>query len=314
VHHLARAERTGPATLLGRAHLTTAYQATDLARSHREVIDAARRGAALIRDKDGLPLLLQPAEQAERTEDIAAISLDLLRAARSLLEAPVGEGARGGASASTPEPPGEAVAYGGLAWLSVLPMSSKRRFFVEATEALLLAASGTSLRPLEVLIGDWRATAEAWADPNTRERLLAAEEAPLADAELQLTTSRRSRGDGGVAKQRRSRSAVPGPVAWTLRPASARARREWEVAVAAEPVLLVAVRERLRTRPLDRSDNPNRTDRLRPPLDTKLIGGVALPQWQHELSGAGRIHYCPVQATRTIWVTMVSLSHPRATE
>lgn len=102
--------------------------------------------------------------------------------------------------------------------------------------------------------------------------------------------------------------------AWTIRAASARAQREWEAAIAAEPDLMAAVRERLRLRPLDRSDNPNRTHRLKPPLDAKTIDGQKLPQWQHEITSAGRIHYCPDKATRTVWVTMVDLRHPRATE
>jgi hypothetical protein len=39
-------------------------------------------------------------------------------------------------------------------------------------------------RPIELLLGDWRATAEAWADPDTRETLVAEETGPLADVEL----------------------------------------------------------------------------------------------------------------------------------
>jgi hypothetical protein len=39
-------------------------------------------------------------------------------------------------------------------------------------------------RAVEILLGDWRATAEAWADPDTRERLLADEEAPIPGIEL----------------------------------------------------------------------------------------------------------------------------------
>ena len=146
-----------------------AYQATDLARKHREVVDAARRGGALIRDKDGFALVMAPAEQAERTREIAEIALDVVRAAISLVGKHEDRGAE---------------AYGGLAWLSVLPVAARRKFFLEASEALVLAASGTSLRPLELLLGDWRATAEAWADPNTRERLLAEEDTPLLDSEL----------------------------------------------------------------------------------------------------------------------------------
>ena len=76
---------------------------------------------------------------------------------------------------------------------------------------------------------------------------------------------------------------------------------------------MAAVRERLRTRPMDRTDNPRRTDRLKGPLATKRIAERALPQWQHEMTGAGRVFYCPDRETRTVWVTLVALAHPRGT-
>ena len=146
-----------------------AYQATDLARRHREVIDAARRGSALIRDKDGVALLMAPADQDRRTREINEIALGLVRIATVLL-------------AGDPHPAAGALAN--LAWLSVLPSEAQRRFFDEMAEAILVAASGTSMRPVEQLLGDWRATAEAWADPDVREQLLAAEDAPIDDREL----------------------------------------------------------------------------------------------------------------------------------
>ncbi len=79
------------------------------------------------------------------------------------------------------------------------------------------------------------------------------------------------------------------------------------------PDLIAAVRNRLRERPLDRSDNPGRTHRLRPPLDKKRMGDRLLPQWQYEISAAGRVFYCPDTAERVVWVTRVDLGHPRET-
>ncbi len=78
-----------------------AYQATDLARNHREVIDAARRGSALIREKDGLALVMAPAKETRRTREIGDLALDLVRAASVMLP--------GGAART-------AAAYGGMAW------------------------------------------------------------------------------------------------------------------------------------------------------------------------------------------------------
>jgi len=100
----------------------------------------------------------------------------------------------------------------------------------------------------------------------------------------------------------------------TVRPASARAQKEWEQARAAEPELMSALGERLRLRPLDRSDNPNRTHQLRPPLAEKVVGAKRLPQWQHEVSSGGRVFYCPDRADRIVWVIRVELAHPKETE
>lgn len=140
-----------------------AYQATDLARNHRAVIDDARRGRALIRDKDGLQLVMTPADLFERNEEVSALALDLVRAARALLN---GEGS-------------SAADFGSLAWAWILPEDAQRRFFAEMSDALFVAASGLDLRQVELLIGDWRATAESWADPETREQLEAGAPAPL---------------------------------------------------------------------------------------------------------------------------------------
>lgn len=113
------------------------------------------------------------------------------------------------------------------------------------------------------------------------------------------------------ARQKAPRVAT-GP--WTVRPASARAQKEWNQATAAEPELMSGLRERLRLRTLDRSDNPNRTHQLKPPLAEKVIGGKRLPQWQHELSSSGRVFYCPDRTDRVVWVTKVELAHPKETD
>jgi hypothetical protein len=145
------------------------YQVTDLARHHRAVVDAARAGRALLRDKDGTALVLAPAAEIERTYEIAELALELIRA-RQAVDQQVGNRSAG--------------LFGDLAWMSVLPDDAQRQFLDEITETLLVAASGTSLRPVELALGDWRATAEAWADLETREALLADEPAPLTDVEL----------------------------------------------------------------------------------------------------------------------------------
>lgn len=71
--------------------------------------------------------------------------------------------------------------------------------------------------------------------------------------------------------------------------------------------------ERLRERPLERT-NPRRTSKLQGKLRYRVIGGQRYEQWQQEITGAGRLWYCPDKDARTIWITKVSLSHPKETD
>ena len=77
---------------------------------------------------------------------------------------------------------------------------------------------------------------------------------------------------------------------------------------------MAAERERLRTRPLDRSANPRRTARLQGGLSSRSVDGKPLPQWQHEITSAGRVWYCPDKHEHIVWVTQVDLNHPKSTE
>ena len=146
-----------------------AYQATDLARNHRQVVDDARDGIALIRDKDGTALVMTTASRLERAQEVGGIAVALVQVARALA---------GPADRRTP------AAYGDFAWLSVLPEDAQRRFLGEMTDRLLISASGGRVNDLEELVEDWLATAEAWSNPATRDALLADEATPLRDAEL----------------------------------------------------------------------------------------------------------------------------------
>jgi len=101
---------------------------------------------------------------------------------------------------------------------------------------------------------------------------------------------------------------------WIIRPASAQSAKEWQAAFDDRPDPMQAERERLRTRPMDRSANPRRTAQLHGPLATRRLGGVTLPQWQHEITSSGRIWYCPDKREHVVWVTKVDLRHPKETE
>lgn len=128
------------------------------------------------------------------------------------------------------------------------------------------------------------------------------------------TPTRRAQQTRGGAAPAKPTDAPDRSGHWTVKPASEQARKQWVEAVAAEPEIMDAERTRLRTRPLDRSVNPRRTGQLKGGLATRRIGGDALPQWQQELTSAGRLWYCPDKKTRTVWIVMVDLRHPKATD
>jgi len=39
-----------------------------------------------------------------------------------------------------------------------------------------------------------------------------------------------------------------------------------------------------------------------------------MDQWQYEVTRSGRIWYCIDDKKKTVWLTQVSLGHPKATE
>jgi hypothetical protein len=69
--------------------------------------------------------------------------------------------------------------------------------------------------------------------------------------------------------------------------------------------------DKLSTAPFDRS---SRQHPLAGQLGTITIGGRALTQWQYEVTGAGRIWYCADVERKIVYLTMVSVGHPKRTE
>ena len=61
-------------------------------------------------------------------------------------------------------------------------------------------------------------------------------------------------------------------------------------------------------------DNPDRQGRLKGTLRTVDVKGEPLEQWQYEVTGGGRVWYAPHDGERTVWVTMASTGHPKATD
>jgi hypothetical protein len=60
--------------------------------------------------------------------------------------------------------------------------------------------------------------------------------------------------------------------------------------------------------------NPARHHRLKGELATVTRGGRRLEQWQHEISGGGRIWFLIDDASKTVWVNIVSPGHPSKTD
>ena len=71
--------------------------------------------------------------------------------------------------------------------------------------------------------------------------------------------------------------------------------------------------EALTRAPRDRS-TPARQAQLRLDLATRTIGGRRFEQWQYEVTGAGRIWYCPDPEKMSVFVTYAGVGHPRATD
>lgn len=147
----------------------TTFQATDLARRSRDVLVAARTSTgAIIRDKDGESLLVEPAGRSGRARYELAGMRNALRVLRLL---------------DMPQDARDPVLYGELAWVAVLAERDQRMFaweFVRALEAM----DATGPEPIEQLLYEWRQTARAWADEDLRGELIDPIAEPLADIEL----------------------------------------------------------------------------------------------------------------------------------
>lgn len=147
----------------------TTYQVTDLARNHREVVDTARHGGALIRDKDGVALILAPASEVAQDHELAQLAGDFLRLYTTMELPPTQRTVPG---------------YGTFAWLGVFDEEYQRQFISELSGPLLVALSGGPLNPVVSLIEDWKATAVTYADDDLRVELIRPLSRPLETIEL----------------------------------------------------------------------------------------------------------------------------------
>lgn len=154
--------------MMGLTTPQSSFQATDLQRKSREVLDAARTAqGALIRDKDGTNLLVLPAGRVSITEYLLAGQTAALRILRLTSE----------------EPAADPLLYGDLGWLAGLPVDMQREFAWEYVQALQ-AIPSTGIDPVEDLIYDWQQTARIWGDEQLRAELTSPLDGPMENAAL----------------------------------------------------------------------------------------------------------------------------------
>lgn len=69
--------------------------------------------------------------------------------------------------------------------------------------------------------------------------------------------------------------------------------------------------ERITADPRDQSE---RLHPLKGSLGARIVNGLAMEQWQYEVTSAGRLWYCIDDDNRTVWLTDASVGYPKATE
>lgn len=105
---------------------------------------------------------------------------------------------------------------------------------------------------------------------------------------------------------------APPPVSgeWDLRFGDSRALAGWEGLCSHAPGPALTAWTALRTDPRARSQ---RQHPLKGDLATRSVGGRVHEQWQYEVTGAGRIWYCIDDERRVVYLTLVTVGHPRQT-
>lgn len=99
---------------------------------------------------------------------------------------------------------------------------------------------------------------------------------------------------------------------WEVRYATSEAVRGWEELCRNAPNAAEACWKRLREPPT-KANNQSRQFRLKGFSQEALYQGEG-PRAQYEVTGAGRVFYCPDKDTRTVWLTDAGTGHPKRTE
>ena len=147
----------------------TSFQATDLQRHSRDVLDAARTPeGALVRDKDGTNYWVIPAGRVSQDAFIKDALLEVLRILSLVRLADADR---------------DPALYGDLGWVAVLPVEAQSDFAWAYARAVQ-AVPSTGLAVVEDLVYDWQQTARAWADHRLVDELTSPIDEPLDDVAL----------------------------------------------------------------------------------------------------------------------------------
>lgn len=136
------------------------FQSSDLARDRTKVLQAARTGRALVRDKDGTGLVMLPEAELEVLEGFAKWSQVHQRLSAFLAskrEITIGE-------------------LGDLAWLRVFDREDISIFADELHESLVSGLADQDLAAVDESVRAWRVTARQLEDPLRRSVLLGAKD------------------------------------------------------------------------------------------------------------------------------------------
>lgn len=134
----------------------TIFQPTDLVQRRTEFLEAARKGGARLRDKDGTSLVMLPESHVLLLEELGRWTNSYMR-----LETLLRRDARPSVSE-----------LGDLAWLRVFDQEDLRDFVTELHDALVAARADDNVRAVTEVIDAWRITAAQLDDPLRRSVLL----------------------------------------------------------------------------------------------------------------------------------------------
>jgi hypothetical protein len=116
---------------------------------------------------------------------------------------------------------------------------------------------------------------------------------------------------------KRGDDAAPPPIGdeYRIVLATSEAAKGWEDFRRQEPANLRWAYDQMRHNPGCCNQPPNsRHSRMKREYATGMHGGRTLPQWQLEVTGAGRVWYLYDDEAKTCWVKDACRGHPKATE